>query len=79
MSHPLIENADKLTIEDLQTRLNDLHKKLGIAARTGNGHLCNQIRMAIDTFQNVYNDKLRAQYKKDEKDMDKYTSKIDIS
>ena len=79
MSHPLIENADKLTIEDLQTKLNDLHKKLGIAARTGNGHLCNQIRMAIDTFQNVYNDKLRAQYKKDEKDMDKYTSKIDIS
>ena len=79
MSHPLIENADKLTIEDLQTRLNDLHKKLGIAARTGNGHLCNQIRIAIDTFQNVYNDKLRAQYKKDEKDMDKYTSKIDIS
>lgn len=79
MSHPLIENADKLTIDELQTKLNDLNKKLGIASRTGNGHLCNQIRMAIDTFQNVYNDKLRAQYKKDEKDMDKYTSKIDIS
>jgi hypothetical protein len=79
MSHPLIENADKLTIDELQTKLNDLNKKLGIASRSGNGHLCNQIRMAIDTFQNVYNDKLRAQYKKDEKDMDKYTSKIDIS
>ena len=31
----------------------DLGKKLGIAARTGNGHLCNQIRMAMENYQNI--------------------------
>lgn len=79
MSHPLIENADKLSTEELTTKINDLNKKLGIAARTGNGHLCNQIRMALDTFQTVYQDKLRQEYQKNNTDLDRYNSKIDIT
>lgn len=30
-----------------------------IAYRTGNGHLCDQIRMAIDSYNNMYQEKMR--------------------
>jgi hypothetical protein len=30
-----------------------------IAYRTGNGHLCDQIRMAIDSYNSAYQEKLR--------------------
>ena len=79
MSHPLIDNADKLSTEELTAKITDLNKKLGIAARTGNGHLCDQIRMALNTFQNVYQDRLQQEYQKNSKDLDRYTSKIDVS
>jgi hypothetical protein len=60
MEHPLIPNIDNLTTEELLDKVNELHKKFGIAHRLGNYHLCNQIRMAIETYQNKYTDKLRA-------------------
>jgi len=60
MEHPLIPNIDNLTTEELLEKVNELHKKLGIAHRLGNYHLCTQIRMALETYQNKYTDKLRA-------------------
>jgi hypothetical protein len=59
MEHPLIENLDNLSLEQLQEKISELTKKLGIAMRTGNGHLCNQLRMALESYQNKYNDKQR--------------------
>ena len=59
MEHPLIGNVDDLTTEQLQEKISELTKKLGIALRTGNGQLCNQLRMALETFNNKYQERLR--------------------
>jgi hypothetical protein len=64
MEHPLIGKTDSLTLEELSTQISELHKKLGIAQRTGNGNLCNQIRMALETFNNQYQASLKASYAK---------------
>ena len=77
MEHPLIGQLDDLTLEELSSRINDLGKKLGIAARTGNGHLCNQIRMAMENYQNKYQEKLQESYKKAQGDAN-FDDKINI-
>jgi len=59
MEHPLIPNLDSLTADQLQQKINELHNKLGIAYRTGNAYLCEQIRMALESYQNKYNEKLQ--------------------
>ena len=59
MEHPLIPNLDDLSAEDLLNKITELNKKLGIAMRSGNAYLCNQLRMAIESYQNKYNEKLR--------------------
>ena len=55
----MIGNVDDLTTEQLQEKISELTKKLGIALRTGNGHLCNQLRMALETYNNKYQERLR--------------------
>ena len=77
MEHPLIGSLDELTLEELGAKVNELGKKLGIAARTGNGHLCNQIRMAIENYQNMYQQKLQDSYKKAQGDTN-FDDKINI-
>jgi hypothetical protein len=59
MDHPLIGNIEDLTTEELGSKVTELNKKLTIAYRMGNNHLCNQLRMAIETYQNKYQEKLR--------------------
>ncbi len=59
MEHPLIANLDDLSVEQLLDKITELHKKLAIAARTGNGYMCDQIRMAIASYQNQYQVKTR--------------------
>ena len=59
MEHPLIPNLDSLTTEELQTKISELYKKLNIAYSIGNHHLCNQIRMAIESYDAKYQTKLR--------------------
>ena len=77
MEHPLIGSLDELTLEELSTKINELGKKLGIAARTGNGQLCNQIRMAMENYQNMYQTRLQESYKKAEGDSN-FDDKINI-
>jgi hypothetical protein len=77
MEHPLIGQLDELTLEELGAKINELGKKLGIAARTGNGHLCNQIRMAMENYQNKYQEKLQDSYKKAQGDAN-FDDKINI-
>ena len=59
MEHPLIDSLDGLSSEQLQEKISELNKKLGIAMRTGNGHLCNQLRMALESYNTKYQEKLR--------------------
>lgn len=59
MDHPLIGNIDDLSTDDLSTKVTELNKKLSIAYRLGNHDLCNQIRMALETYQNKYQEKLK--------------------
>ena len=77
MEHPLIGSLDELTLEELSAKINELGKKLGIAARSGNGHLCNQIRMAMENYQNMYQQKLQDSYKKAQGD-NNFDDKINI-
>lgn len=59
MEHPLIPNLDNLSAEELLERITELNKKLSIALRGGNHYLCNQLRMAIESYQNKYTERLR--------------------
>lgn len=76
MEHPLIGDLDSLSNEELQTKITELTNKLFIAARTGNAHLCDQIRMAIESYTN----KLQAKQQKEYEDaMGNFKDKINIS
>ena len=59
MEHPLIPSLDDLTEDQLREKITELNKKLAIAYNMGNGHLCNQIRMALESYQFKYQEKLR--------------------
>ncbi len=75
MEHPLIGDLNDLSIDDLSTRISDLNKKLSFAMQTGNGHLCNQIRMAIESHRAKYQEKLQDSYKNN----NNFGNKINIS
>lgn len=79
MEHPLIHNIDHLSLEELQSRINDLTKKLSWAARSGNAQLRGQIQMALDTFMAKYQEKQRALYDEKTKKGSDWADKIDIS
>ena len=78
MEHPLIGSLDSLTLDELATKISELNKKLSIAHKTGNAYLCNQIRMAIESHQNKYQEKTQALFNKG-KPGDNFEDKIDIS
>jgi hypothetical protein len=68
MEHPLIGDLSNLTMDELGEKIADLNRKLSMAMRTGNGHLCNQIRMAIESHNVKYQEKLQESYKKSDID-----------
>jgi len=78
MEHPLIGNIDDLTIDELGSKISELSNKLNIATRMGNAHLCNQLRMAIETFQNKYQARLQESYKKTDGEPINFDNKINI-
>lgn len=59
MEHPLISNLGDLSSQQLLDKITELHKKLAIASRSGNGYMCDQIRMALESYQNTYSEKTR--------------------
>ena len=59
MEHPLITGLDNLTEEELTQKIYELNNKLMIAARSGNGVLANQVRMALESYQNRYHAVIR--------------------
>jgi hypothetical protein len=64
MEHPLIGDLSELTVDELSSKITNLYGKLNIAARNGNAHLCDQIRMALESYQNRYQAILDEQQKK---------------
>lgn len=79
MEHPLIPNLDDLKIDELGSKISELNKKLRIAQNMGNGHLCNQIRMAIESYQVKHSQRLQEMYQAANKDLGKnLDDKIDI-
>ena len=59
MEHPLIGSLDDRSAEELLTIITELNRKLNIAMRMGNHQLCNQLRMALESHQNKYQEKIR--------------------
>jgi hypothetical protein len=78
MEHPLINNVNDLTIDQLQSKITELNKKLNFALRTGNASLVGQLQMALETFNNQYRAKLQEQYEKSNRGPD-FSDRIDIS
>lgn len=79
MEHPLIPNLDNLKIDELGAKITELNQKLRIAQNMGNGHLCNQIRMAIESYQIKHSQRLQEQYQAATRDLGKnLDDKIDI-
>lgn len=57
--HPLIPNIDNLTTDELSSKISELNKKLSIAYRLANHDLCNQIRLALGSYNTKYQEKMR--------------------
>jgi hypothetical protein len=60
MEHPLVVVDSSLTIDELSAKISELNKKLAIAQRTGNGWVCEQIRMALEAYQNCLQERSNA-------------------
>jgi hypothetical protein len=76
MEHPLIGDISSLTLEELGGKVSELQKKMSIAQRSGNAHLVNQVRMALESFQNQYQSRLQASWK--QQGGDNYNDRISI-
>ncbi len=79
MEHPLISNIDHLTIDELQSKVTELTRKIGMAHRMGNAHLRGQIGMALETYQNKLREKQQELWDKQRGSGPDYSDKIDIS
>lgn len=79
MEHPLINNVDSLTVEELQDRISDLTRKLAWASRSGNANLVNQIRLALNTFTAKHQQKQQELWNARNRSGTDYSDKIDIS
>jgi len=51
MFHPLLADPSQLKDQDLDSKIIDLSKKYGIAARMGQGGACQQIIIALETYK----------------------------
>jgi len=77
MEHPLVGQLKDLTLEEVQTKLQEINKKLSFAYRTGNNALSHQLQMVQHSYTEEYNRKMRDLMPKD--DDDSHNDKIDIS
>lgn len=77
MEHPLIPNLNDLSMDQLQEKIAELTRKVGMAHRMGNAQLRYQVQMALDTYQNKYRERLMAPKRDD--DTPDFGNKIDIT
>lgn len=79
IEHPLVQVDPEISAEQLQTRIQELTRKLTTARRLGNAHLANQIQMALASYQSVQDRRLREQQDRDRGNLPDYSDRIDIS
>ena len=58
MQHPLINNLSDKSLEDLQTSITDLMKKLNFAYSMQNGPMIHQISMVLESYKAEHNKKM---------------------
>jgi hypothetical protein len=58
MQHPFINNLSDKSIEDLQTSITDLMKKLNFAYSMQNGPMIHQISMVLESYKAEHNKKM---------------------
>jgi len=78
MEHPLISDAAELSLDELQSRITDLTKKLAWAQRH-NQQLASQIHMAIESFRTAYQQKMDEITRNQRAAGTDYSDRIDIS
>ena len=64
MQHPFINNLSDKSLEDLQTIISDLTKKLNFAYSMQNGPMIHQLLMVIESYKAELNKKMDAIMKK---------------
>lgn len=62
MEHPLIGDLSHLTQDELGDKITELNKKLSIAMSTGNGLLCDQLRMILESYNTKYRERMQEAY-----------------
>lgn len=75
MEHPFAGDLNNLNSEELSTKINELYNALRVASSTGNGHLCHQIRLLIETYQTKYQSRIQEENGGD----DDFQNNVDIS
>ena len=58
MQHPFINNLSDKSLEDLQTSITDLMKKLNCAYSMQNGPMIHQISMVLESYKAEHNKKM---------------------
>ena len=58
MQHPFIHNLSDKSLEDLQTSITDLMKKLNFAYSMQNGPMIHQISMVLEIYKAEHNKKM---------------------
>jgi hypothetical protein len=51
MFNPLLQDLSKIKTEELDTKITDLMQKYFIAARSGQGGVCNQINVILEAYR----------------------------
>jgi hypothetical protein len=64
MEHPFIASLSDKTLEELQTAISDLTKKLNFAYSMQNGPMIHQLLMVIESYKAELNKKMDAIMKK---------------
>lgn len=52
MFNPLLPDLSNLKSEDVDNKINELMRKYMIAARSGQGGVCNQINVVLECYKN---------------------------
>jgi ribosomal protein L29 len=64
MQHPFIHDLSEKTLDELQTSISDLNKKLNFAYRIQNGAMINQLRMILESYNSENTKRMDELYKK---------------
>ena len=64
MEHPFIASLSDKTLEELQTAISDLTKKLNFAYGMQNGPMIHQISMVLESYKTEHGKKMDAIMKK---------------